>query len=111
MKTDMDKFMDRIADATEKDLENKTIWHLFGSAAEELGELSAEMMIEDNVFGHGDKKVDEGSKAEAVDLTICALALFFARGGTVKELIDIGHSKLDKWEKSQKESKRGSSET
>ena len=109
--TKMDKFLKRIEDATEKDLENKSIWHLFGSAAEELGELSAEMMIEDNVFGHAHKQVDEGSKAEAVDLTICALALFFARGGTVKELVDIGHRKLDKWEKSQTESNRGSSET
>ncbi len=109
--TKMDKFLNRIEDATEKDLENKSIWHLFGSAAEELGELSDEMMIEDNVYGHADKQVDEGSKAEAVDLTICALALFFGRGGTVKELVEIGHRKLDKWEKSQKESKGGSSET
>jgi hypothetical protein len=38
------------------------------------------------------------NKAEAVDLAICGLALFFGRGGDLSELVMLLHKKLDKWE-------------
>ncbi len=91
----------RIKTLAKNDLANKSIFALFASAAEELGELATELQIEENSFGNTYKKIDEGSKAESVDLTICALAIFFARGGTDGELVEIMNRKLDKWQKNQ----------
>jgi len=98
----MIKFMERVQRATFKDMEHKTIFELFASAAEELGEIANEMTIEEHTYGHDNKQVKEGVKGESVDLMICALALFFARGGTIDGLIAYGNKKLDKWEASQK---------
>lgn len=83
-------------------MERKTIFELFASAAEELGEIANEMTVEEGTYGHDHKKPKEGVKGEAVDLFICALALFYARGGTTDELIVYAHQKMDKWEASQK---------
>ena len=93
----------RIQTLTEIDLQNKSIFELYASLGEEVGELSRELKIEERSFGNTHKAPDEGSKIEAVDVAICALALYFARGGKLEELEGIMESKLDKWERSQNE--------
>jgi hypothetical protein len=95
------KLFDRIKEATTEELKKKTIWEIFASAAEELGEVSQELSIEEESWGNGNKKVKEGSQVESVDLVICAMSLFFARGGTIEKLVDIGNKKMDKWVYSQ----------
>jgi hypothetical protein len=95
----MKTVLQRIIDLTKIDLEHKSISELFQSVVEELGELARELSIEDGVFGK-DKKTPgvDGSQMESVDLAICALAMYFARGGTVDTLEAKMHSKLDKWQ-------------
>jgi hypothetical protein len=98
--------LQRIEILTQVDLKNKSIWELLGSTASELGEVSDELLIEEKSFGNANKTGGgEGSQIEAVDLTICALSLYFARGGTVEKLSAIMNSKLDKWEKKQNDSR------
>lgn len=87
----------RIRQLTEVDLQNKTIFELFTSAAEELGELGCELKIAHETYGATYKEPGEGPKAEAVDLAICALAVFYGEGGNDDELVEILHHKLDKW--------------
>jgi len=98
MMKDMTAAVQRIKTLALKDLSNKDIFQLFASAAEELGELSRELLIEEKVFGNTYKPGDEGSRTEAVDLAICALAIFYGRNGSDEELTTILHHKLDKWE-------------
>lgn len=69
---------DRILRITNFDLQYKTKDQLFASLLEELGEVATELKIEKCVFGNAHKKIDEGSKGEAVDLYICCVAVFFA---------------------------------
>ncbi len=84
------------ASITKRDMEkNNDEEFLFRCAVEELGEYSAAKTIEK---GQKKKKLREGSKTEAVDLTLCALSLFFLNGGTLDELASIGQEKLQKWE-------------
>lgn len=101
----MYNLLKRIQEATQIDLKHKSIWELFASAVEELGEVSQELTIEEKTFGHNHKKIKEGSKVESVDLLICALAMFFAKGGTIEQLVEIGNLKMDKWKETQDECK------
>lgn len=91
--------VERICELTLKDLQNKTVFELLASASEELGELSRELKIAHRTHGNSDKVADEGPRAEATDLAICALALYYAEGGTVEELEALLHNKLNKWQK------------
>lgn len=101
----MVKAIDRIRALTEIDLQNKPVSELFQSVGEEMGELARELNIEDGVFGNKHKEGGtDGSMGESVDLTICALAMYFARGGDVFMLPSRIQNKLDKWECKQKES-------
>ncbi len=92
----------RVGELTQKDLENKTVWQLLGSINEELGEFCRELQIEEGVFGNTYKELDEGTIGEAADVVICALTLYFARGGDLNRLAGLINKKLDKWEKAQK---------
>jgi hypothetical protein len=99
--------LERIRALTAKELRRKGIFQLFASAAEELGELSRELLIEEKTFGNTYKPGDEGTRAEAVDLAICALALFYGRGGQHEDLGRLLHQKLDKWEQKHTEAEAG----
>lgn len=92
----MQEFLDRVKWLTALDLQKNTIQDLFTHTAEELGELAGAMTIEKGVKK---KPLTESAKWEAVDLTICALAMFYAHGGTDEELREMGLTKLLKWEK------------
>lgn len=96
--------VERVRSLTAIDMRNKSIWEVLGSTGEEFGEVNRELLIEEASYGNRHKKGGgEGSRTESVDLTICALALYFARGGTTEELACIMMSKLDKWERNQKD--------
>jgi hypothetical protein len=71
---------------------------ILAHTCEELGEASRAMCIEDSSRLKKHKKLDEPARSECVDLTICAISLFFANGGTIEELNSIMDAKLDKWE-------------
>ena len=94
-----------IKQLTNIDLKNKSIFELLASTAEEFGELSRELKIENKTFGNDHKVGDEGSKIEAVDLLICAAAIYFGVGGSIQELPDILDKKLLKWANAQKAAK------
>lgn len=96
---DVGSGVSRVRELVGRELKHKTIFQLLASASEELGELSRELLIEDKVFGNTYKRGDEGSKAEAIDLAICALALYFGRDGSgEQDLATTLHKKLDKWQ-------------
>lgn len=89
-------FLERVAAITKADLDkNHSEDLLFANTVEELGEYAAAKTVEKGIKK---KTLKESSKIESVDLTICALSLFFANGGTLQELCNIGQEKLNKWE-------------
>lgn len=89
-------FVERTKDITLRDLaQNHSVDILLNNAIEELGEFAAANTVE---AGFKKKDLKESAKIEAVDVIICALSLFFAKGGTIEELTAIGQRKLDKWE-------------
>ena len=73
MKPRFEEVIKRINKLTDEDMKQKTPIQLYLSAVEELGELTREIKIEEKVPGNAHKQPDEGSKAEAVDLFICAV--------------------------------------
>lgn len=89
----INKLLNRVRKLAKHD----NIYDLIASSAEELGEVSRAVLIEDGKKSKL-KKLKESSYSEAVDLTICALAMFYKRGGTDEELLEIMDAKLDKWE-------------
>jgi hypothetical protein len=90
------EFLSRVSRITRADLDkNHSIDLLFANTVEELGEYAAARTVEKGVKK---KKLKENSTVEAVDLIICSLSLFFANGGTMQDLCNIGQEKLNKWE-------------
>jgi len=85
-----------IQDLTAKHLTLKdaSINELISNTAEELGEFCQAHRVES---GKKDKVLDEPAKNEAIDLTICALSLYFASGGTIDEFMEIASEKCNKW--------------
>lgn len=69
---------------------------MFLSLGEELGELAAALSSEN---GRKKRDLKEDSKVEAIDVVVTALSIFFAKGGTVEELSELGIPKLKKWAK------------
>lgn len=88
--------LNRIKEITLADLEkNHSVDLLFQNTVEELGEYAAARIVEQGIKT---KELREHSWAEAIDLTICALSLYFASGGSLETLCEVGNRKLDKWE-------------
>lgn len=89
-------FIKRIAVITDADLKkNHSVSLLFANTVEELGEYVAAKTVED---GHKRKKLKESALVEAIDVAICSLSLVFANGGTIEDLCNTGHEKLNKWD-------------
>ena len=88
----------RIEDLTDEQLKipGEDVNSILGNTMEELGELAAAIRIEDGVTKKH-KSLDEPSTVEAIDLVICALSVYFARGGELNDIPAIIHHKLDKW--------------
>ena len=68
---------------------------LIRNTVSELGEFCDCVSSES---GEKPRDLKETSAEEGGDVTICALSLFFARGGTVEQLVGIMERKLPKWE-------------
>lgn len=100
---ELDEMIQHLEKLTDLDIEQRSIHEMLGSATSELGELAEELAIEEKSFGQTYKKSKEGSKAEAVDLAICAIAIHYARGGTFEEFIETAKKKLKKWEANQQD--------
>ena len=89
-------FLSRVNYITKQDLDrNHSEDLLFANTVEELGEYAAAKTVEKGIKK---KKLKESSLTESVDLVICSLSLFFANGGTMEKLCEIGQEKLNKWE-------------
>jgi NTP pyrophosphatase (non-canonical NTP hydrolase) len=78
--------------------ENENSYTILAHLNEELGEVCTAMCVEDGSEVKGYKELDESSSDECVDLIICAVSLFFNRGGDVEQLIKTSEKKLNKWE-------------
>lgn len=90
------EFLERVRLITNNDLKGgHTLDVLLRNTVEELGEVAAAISIEN---GEKDKVLAEPAKVEMVDHIICALSLFYAKGGTTFELVEIAKTKLPKWE-------------
>lgn len=107
--TNIEKVLVDVATVAHRDMAHKNIFQLLASCSSELGELSDELLIKYKVFGSTYKKLDEGPRAEAVDLVIAALAVYYAESRqeridnvtAQKQLADMIDFKLEKWVRSQ----------
>lgn len=101
----LSKVLDTLQDTAGIDMVYKNIFQLLASCTSELGELTDELLIKYRVFGTLNKKPDEGPRAEAVDLVISALAIYYAESAqeglnddkAQEELVEIMDKKLSKW--------------
>lgn len=82
--------------------EIKTLLQRAVKLQEEVGELAQEILIHEKASGsqHKDAGAD-GILGESVDVTLVALSIFFASGGTTAELTDLIEKKSQKWAKHQ----------
>lgn len=88
--------VDKLTDITRREVaDGSNIDAFIRYTVDEFGEFCRAVSSED---GHNPRDLDEGSASEAVDLTICSLALFVHRGGTPDVFIDVMEKKLAKWE-------------
>lgn len=96
----MNMIFKKIKDLTKKQLKDpsESKYTILAHTCEELGEASRAMCVEDSSRLKKHKQLDEPAKSECVDLAICAVSLFFANGGTVKEFEMIADAKLKKWQ-------------
>lgn len=76
--------------------DGRTRLHSLSHAAEELGEVSAELRIEE---GRSSKEQGEGVIGEAIDLIVCATDLIYLSNPNITEadLQLLLRKKLDKW--------------
>ncbi len=69
---------------------------------EEVGELAAEILIDNKSAGSKHKEPGkDGVLGESVDVIIVALSIFFAQGGTIASLDELISKKCEKWRKFQ----------
>jgi hypothetical protein len=96
-------FLTLVQEIVQEEMKHKSLSDLTLSAAAELGEFCEEALIAQRVFGQGHRKAGrDGPQGEAVDVLICALALFFATKGTSDILLSKATTKLDKWQGQQR---------
>jgi hypothetical protein len=72
---------------------------VLAALTEELGEYSRAVRVEDSAPICHNKRADEPSKVEIVDLMLVAVEAYLLRGGTFHELGGIADRKLSKWER------------
>ena len=81
---------------TDQQIENGDRQELINGTIEELGEYCLADRVE---RGKKNRKLTESAMVEAVDLTLCAISLYFASGGTIAEFEGIARRKLEKMAK------------
>lgn len=93
----LEKFIQRTEELTHLAMEQgDDADSMFLSLSEELGELAAALSSEN---GRKKRDLKEDSKIESIDVAVTALSIYFAKGGTVEELSELGMPKLEKWAK------------
>ena len=92
--------LERIRVLSEKQLEDpdENVYTILAHTNEELGEFCTAICVEDGSNVKGYKTLDESSEHEAIDVIICALSLYYSRGGKTKDLHKTITKKLNKWE-------------
>ena len=99
------KYHKKIEKLTEIQMQHEDSYKILTHLVEELGETAGAMCIEDAGIGKDYKELPKESSAEeAVDITVCAISLFYARGGNKELFLEIIKKKLGKWEKNQAKS-------
>ncbi len=82
--------------------ETKTIEQRMLKLLEESGELAKEILIDVKASGSTHKEAGtDGVLGECVDVLLVAFSIFFAAGGSVKELDERIDEKSSKWKKYQ----------
>ena len=95
----------KIRQLTTIQLQHEDSYKILAHTIEELGETASAMCIEDAGIGKDYKEMPkETSAQEAVDAIVCAISLFYARGGTKELFLETMEKKLGKWEKNQSKS-------
>jgi hypothetical protein len=69
---------------------SKALFPLLASLIEETGELARAVKIEDATTRTNNKKLDESSVNECVDVAICGIMMYSALGGQVKDVSFTG---------------------
>lgn len=95
MQETLESVLERVRTCTENATE-RTPFERLANLIEETGELSTALLVE---AGQKLKPLPESSLSESVDVTICALAMFYKLGGTKELLAHIMSYKVDKWER------------
>jgi NTP pyrophosphatase (non-canonical NTP hydrolase) len=100
----MYKFIEVIKELTDNQMKYENVKDLMLNFNEEYGEFSTAVGVEDGTINKVYKQgtLKEDSRQEAIDVVICALSLYFARGGDIKYLFKYGAHKLSKWATAQK---------
>jgi NTP pyrophosphatase (non-canonical NTP hydrolase) len=78
---------------------NENSYTILAHTMEELGEFSTALCIEDNSAVKGYKQLEESASQEAIDVMICAMSLYYSRGGKTEDVVSYLNKKLDKWER------------
>lgn len=96
----MKEILERIKTLTEDQLKNPSedSYKILAHTMEEIGEFSTAMCVEDGSDVKGYKELDESSSQEALDVIICAVSLYYSRGGKTEDMEAYLNMKLDKWE-------------
>lgn len=96
----MNKILERLKGLTNLQLQDsqEDVYTIVAHLCEELGEFCTAICIEDGSTVKGYKKISESSSEEAIDVMICALSAYYARGGKTEDISSILSKKLTKWE-------------
>lgn len=104
MKTQFN-YHQRIENLTTIQMNYEDSYKILAHLVEEVGECSGAMCIEDGGIGKDYKELPkESSIEEAVDIAVTGISLFYARGGTKEQFLEVIERKLGKWEKNQSKS-------
>ena len=76
---------------------NISKWDILAAINGELGEFCKAVRVEDRDPLYKHKKVDESSRVEMIDVILCCIEMYIARGGTLEELREKAPVKLAKW--------------
>ena len=94
---DLIKLLELTQELTTSAIESgDSIEDMLMSTTEELGEVAACISAEK---GRKKKDLKEDAKIECIDVIICALSIYFAKGGKIEDIADVGIAKLQKWKK------------
>lgn len=72
-------------------------WDILAAINGELGEFCQAVRVEDRDPLYKGKSIRESSRTEMLDVMLCCVEMYIARGGTLEELEAAAPVKLAKW--------------